>query len=80
MTAQMLRLFRLIATMDATAPLPFAGRQKPYLGLSIAPRVALGAESVEVSRTREFWAFPARGGRPRLRQEGSPNSVFTMLA
>ena len=41
-----LRLYRLIATMDAKAPLPRACRSRADMGLSIEPRAHLGAKSV----------------------------------
>jgi exodeoxyribonuclease III len=44
--ADPLRLYRLIATMDAKAPLPALADQEPTWGLSIEPRAHLGAKSV----------------------------------
>jgi hypothetical protein len=44
--AAMLRLYRLIATMDAAAPLPSLADQEPTMGLSIEPCPRLGTETI----------------------------------
>jgi 5'-3' exonuclease, C-terminal SAM fold len=51
--AEMLRLHRLIATMDAKAPLPAPCRSRADMGLSIEPRAHLGAKSVGRSVARK---------------------------
>jgi DNA polymerase I len=78
--AEMLRLYRLIATMNAKAPLPLLADKSPTWASASRLARSWGLNQLarplewdgvtfrlEVSRTREFWAFPARAGRPRLR-------------
>jgi hypothetical protein len=44
--AETLRLYRVVATMDATAPLPSTGRSGAHLGLRTDPCDQLGAETI----------------------------------
>ena len=52
--AEELRLFRRIATVDASAPLPPLGDQTPNVGGGVRPRGAVGVEaaSADASPTR----------------------------
>jgi hypothetical protein len=72
--AKMLRLYGLIATMNASAPLPLLLDQTAYLGVCIEPRAQLGADSLGRSFGGEgmrLWSgMPQLGGHRAF--PGSP--------